>query len=186
MNRREPLRSSLATAAGLQIAIANASQARELKPGTHGRSRDSGQGAMTIQPTPSLGERDRLFAPYAKLRELQLGAVFFGIANAATRSDPEYGKRMYQDHFGDLFYSFDYGGHHFIILDSIQITKSFDYEARIDAPQLAWLMKDLAALRSNTPVIVITHVPLVTGLFPTDLHEATRREKSLWSMHGRF
>jgi 3',5'-cyclic-AMP phosphodiesterase len=86
----------------------------------------------------------------------------FGVASDAMRSNPLYGKRMYQQRYGDTYYSFNHRGYHFVILDSIQIVGS-TYEARVDAGQLAWLEKDLAALAPHTPVIVVTHVPLVTG-----------------------
>jgi hypothetical protein len=53
------------------------------------------------------------------------------------------------------------------VLDSIQIidegSGDRSWEARVDAPQLAWLAKDLGAVPAATPVIVIVHVPLVTG-----------------------
>jgi 3',5'-cyclic-AMP phosphodiesterase len=87
----------------------------------------------------------------------------FGLSTANEKSDPEYGKRMYEDRMGRTYYSFDRQGYHFIILDSIQITNERSYEARIDAVQLDWLAKDLGALPRSTPVIVVTHVPLVTG-----------------------
>jgi Icc protein len=87
----------------------------------------------------------------------------FRLAAANGQSDPEYGKRMYEDRFGRTYYSFDHRGYHFIILDSIQITATDSYEGRIDAAQLHWLAQDLAALSPGAPVAVITHVPLVTG-----------------------
>ena len=86
----------------------------------------------------------------------------FGVANTSSHSDPLYGKRMYQERYGDTFFSFNHRGCHFVILDSIQIVGD-TYEARIDASQLTWLEKDLGSLGPHTPVIVVTHVPLVTG-----------------------
>jgi Icc protein len=86
----------------------------------------------------------------------------FGVANASSHGDPLYGKRMYQERYGNTYFSFNHRGYHFVILDSIQILDT-TYEARVDAGQIAWLEKDLAALAAGTPVIVITHVPLVTG-----------------------
>jgi len=71
---------------------------------------------------------------------------------------------MFVDRFGPTFYSFDHKGHHFIILDSIGITPDRNYEARIDADQLAWLERDLKAQPSGTPIVVTTHIPLVTAL----------------------
>ena len=90
----------------------------------------------------------------------------FGVylSSGASPTDPEYGKKMYADRFGPTSYSFDHKGHHFIVLDSIGITADHHYEARIDDDQLAWLQKDLAAQAPGTPILVTTHIPLVTAL----------------------
>ena len=85
-------------------------------------------------------------------------------ASDVQPDDPAYGKKLYQDRFGKTFYSFDHRGYHFIVLDSIGITDNHHYEARIDQDQLAWLSADLAAQPATTPIIVITHIPLVTAL----------------------
>lgn len=79
-------------------------------------------------------------------------------------TDPLYGKKLYTDRFGPTWYSFDHKHVHFIVLDSIGITGDHHYEARIDADQLAWLEKDLAATHAGTPIIVTTHIPLVTAV----------------------
>ena len=81
-----------------------------------------------------------------------------------TPTDPLYGKKLFQDRFGPTYYSFDQKGHHLIILDSIGITPDHHYEARIDDDQLAWLAADLARQPAGTPIIVVTHIPLVTAV----------------------
>ncbi|WP_239479119.1 metallophosphoesterase family protein [Lichenicola cladoniae] len=78
-------------------------------------------------------------------------------------TDPLYGKKFFEDHFGRLYYAFDHRGVHFIVLDSIGLTEDRDYEGRIDTAQLAWLASDLAALPAGTPTIVVSHIPLVTA-----------------------
>ena len=90
----------------------------------------------------------------------------FGIytASGASPDDPAYGKKMFQARFGPTFYSFDHKGHHFIILDSIGITADNHYEARIDDDQLSWLAADLGRQPAGTPIIVTTHIPLVTAV----------------------
>jgi 3',5'-cyclic-AMP phosphodiesterase len=84
-------------------------------------------------------------------------------ASGIAQDDPLYGKKLFEQRFGKLYYSFDHKGHHFIVLDSIGITPDRAYEGRIDAAQLQWLAADLAALPSGTPVIVSVHIPLVTA-----------------------
>jgi len=89
----------------------------------------------------------------------------FGIypASGMEPSDPLYGKKYYTDHIGKTYYSFDRKGVHFIVLDSIWITEDRAYEGRIGDDQLAWLASDLAAQPAAKPIIVTTHIPLVTA-----------------------
>jgi Icc protein len=78
-------------------------------------------------------------------------------------TDPQYGKKLYEDRFGKRFYSFDHKGHHFIVLDTVAVTDDHAYEGRVDPDQLKWLAADLAALPKATPVIVTVHIPLVSA-----------------------
>jgi 3',5'-cyclic-AMP phosphodiesterase len=84
-------------------------------------------------------------------------------ASGIAQDDPLYGKKLFEQRFGKLYYSFDHKGHHFIVLDSIGITPDRAYEGRIDPVQLQWLAADLAALPAGAPVIVSVHIPLVTA-----------------------
>src|SRR5580698_8655858 len=84
-------------------------------------------------------------------------------ASGIPATDPLYGKKLFEDHFGKAYYSFDHKGHHFIVLDSIGITDDHAYEGRIDAAQLQWLAADLAALPAGKPIIVTVHIPLVSA-----------------------
>jgi 3',5'-cyclic-AMP phosphodiesterase len=84
-------------------------------------------------------------------------------ASGVSTDDPLYGKKLFEQRFGKLYYSFDHKGYHFIVLDSIGITPDRAYEGRIDATQLEWLESDLAAVPVGTPIIVSVHIPLVTA-----------------------
>jgi 3',5'-cyclic AMP phosphodiesterase CpdA len=91
-------------------------------------------------------------------------------------TDPAYGKKMYQDRMGQTFYSFDYKGYHFVVLDSIQPTADRLWEARVDEPQLNWLRADLKRLPGHAPVIGVIHCPLVTA-FATYAEVVTANRK---------
>ncbi len=115
----------------------------------------------------------QLFDQYAKT-EQDLGLKvhhtlgnhdIFGVlpASGTGPADPDYGKKMYADRFGPTYYSFDQKGVHFIVLDSVQIVDR-NCVGRVDDEQIAWLTKDLAALAPSAPVIVATHMPLVTAV----------------------
>ncbi|MFN7919673.1 MAG: metallophosphoesterase [Bryobacteraceae bacterium] len=85
-------------------------------------------------------------------------------ASAVPEDDPGYGKKMFEDKMGPRYRSFDHKGWHFVTLDSVQAIRTEPFfEGSIDAGQLAWLKDDLAKAGAGTPVIVMTHIPLVTG-----------------------
>ncbi len=81
----------------------------------------------------------------------------FAIATA-----PEDSRTMFTERFGPTYYAFDHKGVHFIVLDSIGLIGK-TYEPRIDQSQIDWLAHDLAALPPSAPVVVTTHIPLVTA-----------------------
>lgn len=100
----------------------------------------------------------------------------FGIfpKSGVAPSAPDYGKQYYIERFGPTYYAFDHKGVHFVVLDSIGLTPDRSYEGRIDAAQLAWLARDLAAQPAGRRIIVATHIPLVTALSIYEPEEWTR------------
>ena len=102
----------------------------------------------------------------------------WALRDAALESDPRYGKVLAMERLGmrDRYYSFDQAGWHFIVLDSLQrdFGNKHGYTARLDDAQFAWLGRDLAATPKDTPVCVLSHIPLISVcvFFDTDL-EAT-------------
>lgn len=90
----------------------------------------------------------------------------FGVfaASGIDPAAPDYGKAFYRQYFGPTYYAFDHRGVHFVVLDSIGLTDDRNYEGRVDAAQLDWLSADLAAQPAGTPIIVVTHIPLVTAM----------------------
>jgi Icc protein len=79
-------------------------------------------------------------------------------------TDPQYGKKYYEEHVSKLYYSFEHKGTHFIVLDSIGLTPDRAYEGRIDAAQLQWLADDLKAQPAGTPIIITSHIPIVSAI----------------------
>lgn len=74
----------------------------------------------------------------------------------------DYGKKLFADRYGEgkTYRSFDHGGWHFVLLDSIgRNTTTGDYEGRIDDDQLAWLEADLAKAGKETPAVLVSHIP---------------------------
>ena len=77
------------------------------------------------------------------------------------------GAAIYASMFGhrdasDGWYSFDRGGAHFVALVNVF---NFETVGKLGAKQIAWLEKDLASVKSSTPLVVLGHVPLY-ALYP--------------------
>jgi len=67
---------------------------------------------------------------------------------------------------GTGYYSFNAGGTHFLALSNVQASES-EHSTKgnglgvLGAEQLAWIKKDLAAVSSDTPIVIFGHVPLL-------------------------
>ena len=110
-------------------------------------------------------------------------------ASGVALSDPLYGKKAFEQRFSaKTFRSFDRAGYHFILLDSIQITPEREFDAMIDPAQLAWLKSDLAATPKTTPIVVVSHVPLVSAAPqyapPDDKASKAAAYQALTNLHG--
>ena len=67
---------------------------------------------------------------------------------------PKSGRAPWRDVIGPLYYSFDWGGVHFVAYDGEGLRRYGD-----DYPQDEWLANDLATVDASTPVVVLTHFP---------------------------
>jgi 3',5'-cyclic AMP phosphodiesterase CpdA len=116
---------------------------------------------------------DRLYELFASLSQGFQMPVYHTIGNhelfgihpgsGVSPDDPYYGKALYQDRIGSLYYSFDHKGWHFILLDSIQpVEEDGVYQGEIDADQMNWIRQDLERVDPSTPICVSTHIPFVT------------------------
>lgn len=94
----------------------------------------------------------------------------------ATGQEANWGKRWAMDELGltKPYHSFDQAGWHMVMLDSVQpADRAYDsnqYVARCDDEQFAWLEADLAAVPAAVPVMVMSHVPIlsITTFFGPD------------------
>jgi len=79
---------------------------------------------------------------------------------------PEYGKKMYENRLGQRYFSFDHKGWHFMILDGVEQGKGEwgNYIGLVDSAQLEWIRKDLSTVDASTPIVLSTHIPLVTAM----------------------
>ncbi|PRD49315.1 calcineurin-like phosphoesterase C-terminal domain-containing protein [Sphingobacterium haloxyli] len=78
-------------------------------------------------------------------------------------------ENAYRRTLGPTYYSFNLGKVHYVILDNTEYVNiggstgnvgQRNYNAKIADQQLTWLEKDLAAVSSSTPIIIVTHIQL--------------------------
>jgi len=89
----------------------------------------------------------------------------FGIERAyslTSSSHPLYGKKMYRLYLGPDYYSFNYGGVHFIGLNTAHYYDIW-YYGYLDKTQLAWLEQDLNFVPPDMPVVIFNHIPFYSA-----------------------
>ena len=81
-----------------------------------------------------------------------------------TGSEPLYGKKWVQEAMGlpGRYHSFDRAGWHFISLDST-FPLADSYTAKLDDEQFEWLKSDLQKADPKKPVMVLSHIPIISA-----------------------
>ncbi len=74
------------------------------------------------------------------------------------------GFRMFEKHYGATCYSFTSKGVHFVVLNALHPSQGKPYW--VDDEQLAWLQADLEQAGEGVPIMVSTHVPLLSLYYP--------------------
>ena len=89
----------------------------------------------------------------------------FGIErhqSLVSPAHPLYGNRMYRHYLGPNYFSFTYGGVHFLGLDNVDYSDLW-YHGHVDDLQLEWMTADVAALPPDMPLVIFSHIPFVSG-----------------------
>ncbi len=110
----------------------------------------------------------------------------FGIErhlSLVSPSHPLYGKKMYAQYLGPNYYSFNYGGIHFVGLDDVDFADTW-YYGHVDSAQVAWLKKDLASVPASTPVVTFQHMPLFSGGLSLGPYEEAGPGRTLERVNG--
>jgi len=98
-------------------------------------------------------------------------------------------RKLFNEYFGPAYYSFDYGGVHFITIDGNTVVErqgKNTIDACLDPRQMAWLKADLEAVPERMPTICGVHIPIVStyikrrggGTFPEDFPIAPQFSES--------
>lgn len=76
---------------------------------------------------------------------------------------PLYGRGMYRRYLGPDYYSFNYGGVHFVGLNTIDVDDLW-YYGHVDSTQTEWLRRDLDKVPATVPVVTFNHIPFFTAV----------------------
>jgi 3',5'-cyclic AMP phosphodiesterase CpdA len=95
------------------------------------------------------------------LKSLKTDQIFYvpGEHDVLNDNGAMFRERFGRNAMGDGWYSFEKNGAHFIGLVNVVNLKAGGL-GNLGAEQLAWLQKDVAKLKSSTPIIVFGHIPL--------------------------
>lgn len=64
------------------------------------------------------------------------------------------------------YYSFDAVGYHIVVLDTIDVTgDDYPYQGMVRPEEFEWLRGDLSQVPHDTPIIMVTHIPLLTAFY---------------------
>ena len=125
--------------------------------------------ALRVGETEATGYYD-LFKREAALFKRPVWTVpgnheIFGVErgkSGVSAEHPLYGRKMFHHYQGPDYYSFNYGGVHFVGLNTIDIDDQW-YYGHIDGVQLAWLERDLAMVPATMPVVTFNHIPFFSS-----------------------
>ena len=72
----------------------------------------------------------------------------------------EYSYRTFESYFGPIYYSFNKGKAHYIVLDNcFYVNRDYQYIGYIDERTFTWLEKDLSYVSRDKLVFVVMHIP---------------------------
>jgi hypothetical protein len=89
-----------------------------------------------------------------------------------AENDPLYAAGLYHEYLGPDYYSFNWGPYHFMVLNTIGLTRVRTeegdtvrvYYGNVGPDQIAWMKKDLAAIPLEAPIILVSHIPFMTAV----------------------
>ena len=76
--------------------------------------------------------------------------------------NPLAGVKMYEQRIGKQYKTYEYNGWKFFLLNSVRFGADRKYTGGIDTEQMEWIKHELSKTDSHTPVVIVTHIPLMT------------------------
>lgn len=117
-------------------------------------------------------EAEELSKSFLKEIERLEAPIYYAIGNhehfalynrSVDEEHPLFGKRYYEEYFGERYYSFEHKGWHFITLDNMEVNDR-KYIGKVDSIQMQWLKNDIQCVPDSAPIVLMAHVPLITTL----------------------
>ena len=111
----------------------------------------------------------------------------FGIErtkSGVSADHPLYARRMYRHYLGPDYYSFNYGGVHFVGLNSEDYDDQ-SYYGHIDSAQVAWLKQDLTFVPPTMPVVTFNHIPFYTAVLTINGYDEDSVAPTIISVGGK-
>jgi len=110
----------------------------------------------------------------------------WSLKNKELEKDPLFGKNWAVNELGipDRYYSINKQGWHFIFLDSsFRNEENHSYTARLDKKQFAWLQDDLKQTGIETPICIVSHIPIIsTSVF----FDGDNEKSGNWQIPGAW
>ncbi len=105
--------------------------------------------------------------------------------SGADPEHPDYGERMFENRFGESYYSFDHKGWKFMIINSVEDAGNDHYIGLIDKKQLDWIKEELGRTEPLTPIVISTHIPFITVNSQKYVGTTIPNDSSLVIINGR-
>lgn len=147
------------------------------------------QEVFSIDCGDIVGDSPQLFPSYIRTVSALNLPVFRTIGNHDMTYGGrtfEYSYRTFEEYFGPIYYSFNKGKAHYVVLNNcFYVNRDYQYIGYIDERTFAWLEQDLAFVPKESPVFVIVHIP--TSLTPklqwnTLLQDETSNASGLYDL----
>lgn len=106
--------------------------------------------------------------------------------NEANKGQSVYGKQYSMDklHLSKPYYSFEKNGWKFIMLDSVHLDIDDTwYIGKLGDEQFAWLENELKKTDEKTPVLVLSHIPILTATLMIEDNVVNKWEMLGGDMH---
>lgn len=106
------------------------------------------------------------------------------------KSNPNWGKQMFEKRYHPRFYSFNFNGWKFFVLDGIKILeREKNYTSGIDSLQIEWIKQELSSTGPEMPLVISVHTPFINPHAMTRsgldaLSEASANVLSLFKDHN--